>query len=237
MINIGGFVESAAVLAKRSDGDHYPTKFNLCLAALSLLPEREPFYRVLDPGAGTGVWGQAARQLGGPFEYSAIVGVEGRNVPKPDGYNAWVIEDFLSETWADNYDVVMGNPPYGRDHNNRKIPNLAELFIRHSMTALRDGGYLIFLLRSALLSGQGRAGFLHNSRDTNLWQELPPKYTYACSKRPSFKDGGINRKTGRRRVNGTDMTDYSVYIWQKGYECERDKFGNPLWVSGLLEWR
>lgn len=77
---------------------------------------------------------------------------------------------------------------------------------------------------------------MHNKRDTRLWQELPPKYVYTCSKRPSFKAGGINRKTGKRRNKGTDMTEYSVYIIQKGYEAERDKFGNPLWVGGLLEW-
>lgn len=53
-------IQTTKVLQPRSKHDFYPTPDGLCRAALYLLPD-EPYQWFLDPGAGAGPWGKAAR--------------------------------------------------------------------------------------------------------------------------------------------------------------------------------
>jgi len=178
--------------AVRDPHDFYPTPIALCRAAIKLLPIHfQPL--ILDPGAGTGVWGQAAKEY---WPLSWIRGVELRNdAAWPEAYTEWYYGDFLQ--WTSNSvvlnNIVLGNPPY----------KLAEAFVRKSLELTIHHGYVMFLLRLAFLEGQARG--------TGLWKEFPPCQVHVCSRRPSFMPEG-SAKAGK-----TDATDYGIYLWQKGY--------------------
>ncbi len=159
---------------KRSKNDFYPTPYSLCLAGLRELDHFTP-YTVLDPGAGTGVWGKAAKWF---WPRSTVTGVELRNVDMPTDYDDWNAgEDFRLWKSTIAYELVVGNPPY----------KYAEAFIRASMKHLIDGGRMALLLRLAFLEGQERRG--------GLWRDFKPYQVAVCSKRPSF--------TGNRKTDAT----------------------------------
>lgn len=158
-------------LRKRDPNDFYPTPSELCEAALDLIPNTFTPGLILDPGCGTGVWGQAARLR---WYDARIEGVEIRDIARPEGYDHLDIEDFRLLKPAPVYDAVIGNPPY----------KYAESFVRLGMDSLLDGGYMVYLLRLAFLEGQKRAA--------GLWRKYRPTHVAVCSKRPSFSG---NRKT------------------------------------------
>jgi hypothetical protein len=153
------------VMRPRDPQDHYPTPLPFVEAALGLLPKSFVPRTMLDPGAGSGVWGMAAwhRWLG-----VELTGVEVREVPAAFQYDHWYCNNFLLYNWAHRYDLVAGNPPYKH----------AEAFIRRSLALLAPGGYLVQLLRLAFLEGQARGA--------GLWRDYPPQTVAVCSKRPSF---------------------------------------------------
>ena len=124
---------------------------------------------ILDPGAGDGVWGRAARTR---WPQSLIAGVELRAVPQPAGFNFWYSDDYLRMTTAPAFDLIIGNPPY----------KLAESFVRQSLANLADGGYLVFLLPLGFLAGKGRF--------SGLYSDFPPERVAICAGRPSFTGNG-----------------------------------------------
>lgn len=144
--------------------------------------------RVLDPGAGSGAWGQIARDF---FPMTYLTGCELRDVPKPPDYNEWLVGDFtkLYEGLFPTFHLIMGNPPF----------SLAEEFVKVGMPLLHKGGHLIFLLRLAFLEGQRRRN--------DLYRVTPPKAVWVCSKRPSFQEDGK-----------TNATAFAAFVWQQGYE-------------------
>lgn len=151
-------------LPERSEHDFYPTPLGFCIATLRML-DCYPL-TILDPGAGTGVWGRACRET---WPKAHITGVELRDVPKPDAYNLWENEDF--KRFASNkrrYDLIIGNPPF-KD---------AEMFVNASLQMLSEGGYLVFLLRLAFLEGQDRAA--------GLWVNSPLYEVIVSAKRINF---------------------------------------------------
>jgi len=175
-------------LRPRTAHDFYPTPIELCYSALRLINTHP--YRVYDPGAGDGVWGDAARIL---WDDTFIEGCDLRNIPQPTAYDHWTNQcDYLKTDFRFPFDVIMGNPPY----------RYAEQFIRQSLRFVRpsgaNGGYIIFLLRLAFLESQ--------TRGRGLWLEHPPKSIHVLVSRPSFTGNGK-----------TDATAYAIYIWQKGW--------------------
>jgi hypothetical protein len=175
----------------RHEHDFYQTPIAHVRAAFDLLPDSISPSAVLDPGAGTGVWGQEARRR---WPYVDICGFEIRSVDRPDGYNLWNSpSDFLeaSEKRVKSWGLIVGNPPY----------NVAEAFIRRSMALLSDGGYLLFLLRLNYLESQ--------TRGYGLWREFPPCRIGVYIQRPSFTGNG-----------NTDPTGYMACLWKKGYQGE-----------------
>jgi hypothetical protein len=186
-----GMITVDAPLRARDKTDWYPTPQALCdWAVAELLPADFTPRSVLDPGAGTGPWGRAARKRWG--DEPVIMGVELRDQPNPDPdvYDHWLIADylgtFLREDGAGNgWDLVLGNPPY----------SLAEKFIRSGLYDVdTPGGHILFLLRLGFLASQARG--------KGLWAQHPPTTVYVCSRRPSF--------TGDAR---TDATEYGIYHW------------------------
>lgn len=178
-------------MRERDPHDFYPTPFTLCDRAMGLVLNTNMLqpHRILDPGAGTGVWGMAARRR---WRDAFIYGVELRKVSKPSDYDYWANQNFLEE-YAPSIpsDLVIGNPPYKH----------AEQFVRKSHDLLTPRGEMIFLLRLAFLEGQARG--------KGLWCEIPPSFVYVLSKRPSFITEGD--KKGK-----TDATAYALFHWVKG---------------------
>lgn len=179
-------------MSGRDAHDFYPTPVPLIEAALTQFRTFTSGFtpdRVLDPGAGTGVWGVAARKH---WRDAWIAGVELREQPRPDAYDHWLTGDFLaSATQLPSVDLVIGNPPYRH----------AEKFVRAAWDVASPNGYMLLLLRLAFLEGQARA--------RGLWRELQPLAVWVCAARPSFIAEG--EKAGR-----TDSTAYAVFVWQKG---------------------
>lgn len=154
----------------RDPNDFYPTPASFVDAALrtvdSLMPA--PPRRILDPGAGTGVWGDVARRL---WSRAHITGVELRETERPSSYDEWIVGDFRLEHFT-GFDLVMGNIPYMH----------AEAFLKQMFHSASEGGIVMNLLRLAFLEGQDRG--------RGFWRRYPPLLVEVCSSRPSFTGNG-----------------------------------------------
>jgi hypothetical protein len=84
-------------------------------------------------------------------------------------------------------DVIITNPPF----------HLAQPIIQKALKDVKDGGFVIMLLRVNFLGSKGRL---------NFWQKNMPKYMIVHSERMSFLDSGA-----------TDSIEYAHFVWQKGY--------------------
>jgi len=98
-------------------------------------------------------------------------------------------EDFLDSKIVDSvrgrFDIVISNPPY----------NQAMQFIEKGLEMVKDGGYVIYLLRLNFFGAQSRKEFHQNNM---------PVYTIVSSKRPCFMQGA------------SDSCEYAHFVWQKG---------------------
>lgn len=155
--------------------------------------------RILDPGAGGGIWGKVGREH---YRDAFIEGVELRPLknPNPDVYWWHSGEDFLLSDYSLT-DLVIGNPPYGASKGKRDR-TLAEKFIRHSMGHLRDRGILAFLLKTVYLEGVDRG--------KSLFREFRPSAVYVSSRRINFRKNAKGKK-------GTNNVSYSMFVWDKAH--------------------
>ena len=153
-------------LPKRRANDFYPTPAPIVARCVGVLP-MGAYTHALDPGCGTGVWGQQVLRR---WPGALVDGCEIRDVERPEGYRYLFGGDFRLGDYAD-YDLVIGNPPYC----------YAEQFVRLGLKALNEGGHLIFLLRLAFLGGKGRA--------RGLYRRFPLKACYVVG-RVSFSGDG-----------------------------------------------
>lgn len=160
--------KTGADFRPRDIHDFYPTPLSFALASLNLLGNIDPKH-IIDPGAGSGVWGEAARKK---FPTAIITGVELRPVIKPAAYNFWYQSDYRNlVTLSPVCDLIIGNPPY----------KYAEEFVRLSLPMLEPGGKMVFLLRLA---------FLESQRRLKLWHDYKPQSVTVCANRPSFTGDG-----------------------------------------------
>jgi SAM-dependent methyltransferase len=191
----------------RDPDDHYPTPAPHVRATLGLIDATPS--TILDPGAGSGVWGQHCRTA---WPDATITGVELRSVAPASGYDVWRTDNFLTTPFKrrQTFDLIVGNPPF----------KLAESFVRRSLSLLAPGGTLIFLLRLAFLETQGRV--------RGLWRCAPPRHVAVYATRPSFLGNGSR---------DTDGTAYAAFLWQQGWcgvptigwlETEKEEKRRPL---------
>lgn len=167
----------------RDARDFYPTPIGLIEAALEQVDTRvldghSRALKILDPGAGLGVWGFAARKR---WPQSQVTGLEYYLTERPPFYGDWLIQDYTKSTLPDqSFDIVMGNPPY----------KFAEAFLRQALRQSRC--YVLYLLRLGFLEGQ--------SRMKDLWYNHPPTRVWVLGKRPSF--------TGNKKTDATAYAMY-----------------------------
>ena len=178
--------------------EFYPTPIELCKAALKLVPKDCPMNDVLEPGAGSGVWGRALEEVYPRIGYRYVHGIEIRDVEvflddyTFNCYDNWSYYNFLEENLFHpyyGYDLVMGNPPY----------SLQEKFIDKSLDLLKDEGYLLFLLKLSFLESKLRYNKYFNNN-------LNPKEVHVSVRRVSF--------TGNKKSNADA---YAIYLWKKGW--------------------
>lgn len=168
-------IQTNKPLAKRHDHDFYATPREFCDRALAMLDpllgmewlavfkDPKPSLRILDPGCGAGVWGQAAKAR---WTGAIVDGVEIRDVPTPDGYR-WIYRgNFLLMDHGLEYDLVIGNPPYF----------YAEPFVRVGLANTRQDGLLLYLLPLRFLEGKRRA--------KGLFRDFPPREVWVAGRVP-----------------------------------------------------
>lgn len=184
-------------LPKRHKLDYYQTPYQLALASLAASVRREPFdpnrirpngggLKILDVGAGSGVWGEAARAL---WPEAYIVGAEkNKKMRKPKAYDLWLDGDFLASEHAPGADYalrvfgcdfVIGNPPFIH----------GEAMVREGNRWLKatDESRLLFLLPQHFLGSETRGLGLFDR--ASGW---PPAYVTQLIQRPNFEGAGNN---------------------------------------------
>lgn len=170
--------------AVRRESDFYATPLESVYSFLDNYDEIKDSDLILEPSAGNGAIIKALRNRG---YKNHIVAIELREEERENliGHADSVgILDFLKDPDLGKFDVIIGNPPY----------SLAQEFIDKSLSLLRPGGRLIFLLRT---------NFLESEKRFKWWQDKIPSGLYTLHKRPSF--------TGK----GTDATSYSWFVWEQ----------------------
>lgn len=190
--------------------DEFYTPEAVARAMVSLVPEKlvetaNPVH-ILDPGANArGIFGKCVRER---WPYALITGVELLHCLPPPDYDAWFVSDYLTWDTTITYDLIIGNPPYS-DYRSGKRKTVVDDWVFKSLSLLRDGGYLLFLLRTNFKLGWNRyqMGGIH--KECGYLDEIP------VAPRCNFYEEDD-------RVDGPGPPhDYSVFIWQKGNHTVR----------------
>jgi hypothetical protein len=93
---------------------------------------------------------------------------------------------------------ILTNPPYAK----------ALEFVKHALTIIRTGNYVIMFMRIQFLEGQKRYKELFNA-NSGL------KYVYVFSERAKCARNGLAEEFGK-----ASAVAYAWYVWQKGYHDE-----------------
>lgn len=208
-------------LPNRDPNDFYPTDPELVRAALLKYgPTLAPTH-ILDIGAGTGVWGEVAKDL---WPCAKITGVELQAKPCHPAYDYWFDQvDFrnFEPPTGHWYDLIIGNPPF--DGVNYRPPLWEQLFF-HAWSMLRPikrnhPASIIWLLPLDITTGI--------KRYKRLWLKYP-MFTHApCIPRPSHNGDG-SRKTAFR--------EEGIALWHKNWDG--GIIGCPgEWHTAPLVWR
>jgi hypothetical protein len=126
-----------------------------------------------------------------------------------------LVGDFLDEelTADGRYELIIGNPPFGKKVEGRKVPlPVAEKHVRRALSLRDRGGVVAFLLRSAFFESTGRIPF---------WREHPASGFYPLAERPSFTGDG---KTDKGQA-------YGLFIWKRGHRGPRFLGEHIVWCE------
>ena len=197
---------------ERTANDWYPTDpqtVEACYRSTPLDIRADQPFMVLDPGAGTGVWGRVLRKLYPIERYPLlkIVGVEmDSGFTQDSAYDLWINENFItgsrvatliaviSDTWP-GFDAVVGNPPYELD---------TEFLAQAFRLVNRNTGRVDFLYRLGFLAAEERV-FDFYGRGYAASRAL------VCNTRPCFLPESEQLTKGKR---ATYPGDFTYYIWQ-----------------------
>ena len=198
---------------KRRDKDLYETPADCALAICKRLERllrlgTEP--RLIEPSAGSGSFVKAMKAVW-PEAVIMAVDLHTENGRKLYAAGAtsyvigkWQVQDVAG--FASDLDV--GNPPFSE----------AEVHIHHALLTLREGAYLAYLLPTSFLASQGRCARLWRPDNVGSLTGFGGlRYFWPLAERPSYTDDG-----------GTDMTEYGVFVWKKGFTLNPEILP-PMW--------
>lgn len=139
----------------------------------------------LDPCAG----GDVKHEMSYPKVLKEMFNVDVGTIDIRQDSLAEIKEDFLKIQFdkKEKFDVVITNPPF----------NLAMEIIEKSFECVKEGGYVVMLLRLNFFGSKSRKLF---------WDKHLPVFTYVHHKRMSFIDDG-----------GTDSIEYVHMVFVKDY--------------------
>jgi hypothetical protein len=150
-------------------------------------PNRPDKATWLDPCAG----GDATHLMSYPEVIKKEFGVECDTIDYREDSLAQRKEDYLlADIDPDFYDVIITNPPF----------YYAQEIITKALRDVKDGGYVVMLLRLNFFGSNERKPF---------WDKQLPILTYVHHRRFSFTDDGK-----------TDSIEYMHAVWQKGVTPE-----------------
>lgn len=150
--------------------------------------------RVLDVGCGDKVWANAVTRSCPDASVTTI--------DLDPQWNPDIVGSFLDHEVAGNYEVLIGNPPFG----SKDDKHLATHIVEHAL-CLDKSKYLrprqvLFLLSTDFVSGGDR----YNS----IFSKCPPLFIYHLSDRINFRFS----KLAKEYVRGSNTTLYSVFDWR-----------------------
>lgn len=189
----------------RKDNDAYYTDDTTAQLvvdrALTLIP---PPHLITEPSVGRGAFARAVRRRL-PDAHITAIDID----PQHRALFQDAVDEFHWMSWPDMWlprpqHLIIGNPPYAE----------AERHVRHGLNQLAPGGWLVFLLRLAFQTTQGRA--------ERLYSTYGLRYSWPLARRPSFTED-----------SQTDYFEYSALIWQRGY-CGHATALPPMHRDGRL---
>jgi len=137
------------------------------------------------------------------YEPKYLCGIDIREDSKAD-----IVTNYLEckEENMDDHDIIISNPPFTH----------ALEFINKSLEFVKEGGYVVMLLRLNFFGSKGRKEFF----DTHM-----PEYCFVHSKRMNFfTDYMIKElKAKGQKVPSGDSIEYAHFVWKKGYNPEFTK--------------
>lgn len=221
-------------LRERPQFDYYPTRQRALVRAallrikLDYFPLASP-RTILEPAAGNGAWVNIAREV---FPLAPICAVEVDHTVVPRWAEqvsqlgiSWLIEDYL--LWQNHvtFDLIVGNPPYGKNAKGEPDKLMAEKFVRKAYRELKPGGVLAFLLLLNFLGSKGRE---------SLYADCCLDQVLVVSPRPSFFDS-VDKTTGKVRKNSTDAREYALFVFRKP-RLDEPPFDPAFYKGGWLRW-
>lgn len=151
--------------------------------------------RILDPAAGSGVFGMVCRQL---WPNATIVAIEPREEEAAnlrrwyDEVNVCRFEQWFSHKRVRSVDLVTTNPPF----------TLWRQYVEMGVETLRHGGDVIYLLPSALGHAQGAS---------KVFRHAVPTHQGRVVGRINFRGPGVNPETKKKWTS--DERDVSWWRW------------------------
>jgi hypothetical protein len=158
-----------------------------------------PEFSSLEPYSLKGIWfdpcsgGDKDNPMSYPVSCEKILGKRLRTMDIRDDSLADIKGDYLATNILRlkfRPSVIITNPPF----------NLSRDIIEKSLQLVKDGGWVIMLLRLNYFGSDSRK---------DLWEKHMPKYCFVHSKRISFTPDGK-----------TDSIEYAHFCWKKGYYPE-----------------
>lgn len=163
---------------------------------------------VVDPSAGSGVFGQVFSEI---WPDSPSLGIEVRGEERPyliPHYDEVRIGSFLDSLPPGPVDLIATNPPF------REFP----AFVKQGHRWLRGEGVLVLL---------GLSTWGQSARGAELFAEYCPVAQLRVGGRIGFRGPGVNPDTGKPW--GADQRDYSWWVWVAD--------ADPLEWMGSQYWR
>ena len=149
--------------------DYYVTPVDKVIDFIDAFVETEEDFegKILDPCAG----GDEKHPMSYPEALKQCGYLDVDTLDIREDSLADIKSDYLTYDCKDRYSIIITNPPF----------NLARPIIEKALDDVKEGGYVIMLLR---------LNFFGSKTRRDMWENQMPKYSFVHSKRLSFTDNG-----------------------------------------------